>query len=110
MYTQMFSDHMIWNFLDEKHLVNRDTLPDRVRADPLTGRVPAVPVSGDFREAYNLFAVISANPEKPYPIEYLLGKQNGNAVSFVALVEYLLVVRLFRHNEILVMDNVTIHK
>jgi hypothetical protein len=37
----LFQDHSRWNFLDEKHLVNKDVLPNRVRACPLTGRVPA---------------------------------------------------------------------
>ena len=44
----MFPDHSKWNFLDEKHIVNGDTLPKKVRADPLTGYVDAIPVSGDF--------------------------------------------------------------
>jgi hypothetical protein len=90
----LFQDHSRWNFLNEKHLVNKDTLPDRVRACPLTGRVPAIPVSGDFREAYNLFAIILANPDKPYPIDYMIGRENGNATSFVAFIqEYLIVTR-----------------
>jgi transposase len=105
----LFQDHSLWNFLDEKHLVNKDTLPNRVRACPLTGRVPAIPVSGDFREAYNLFAIISNNPDKPHPIDYMIGRENGNAASFVAFIEYLLGTRFFLHDEILVMDNAAIH-
>jgi hypothetical protein len=30
----------------------------------LTGRVPAIPVSGDFREAYNLFAAREASSKR----------------------------------------------
>jgi hypothetical protein len=51
----LFQDHSCWNFLDNNPLVNIDTLPNCVRACPLTSRVPAIPVSGDFRDAYNLF-------------------------------------------------------
>jgi hypothetical protein len=91
----LFQDHSRWNFLDEKHLVNKDTLPNRVRACPLTGRVPAIPVSGDFREAYNLFAIISTNPDKPYPIDYMIGRENGNAASFIAFIEYLIGTHFF---------------
>jgi hypothetical protein len=105
----MFEDHSRWNFLDEKHLVNKDTLPNRVRACPLSGRVPAIPVSGDFREAYNLFAIISNNPNKPYPVDYMIGRENGNAASFVAFIEYLIATRFFAHDEFLVMDNAAIH-
>jgi hypothetical protein len=76
----------------------------------LTGRVPAIPVSGDFREAYNLFAIILINPDKPYPINYMIGRENGNAASFVAVfIEYLIGTRFFLHDEILVMDNEAIH-
>jgi transposase len=105
----LFEDYSPWNFLDEKHAVNKDTLPNRVRVCPLTGRVPAIPVRGDFREAYNLFAIISTNPHKPYPVDYMIGRENGNAASFVALIEYLIGTRFFAHDEILVMDNAAIH-
>jgi hypothetical protein len=105
----LFQDHSRWNFLDEKHLVNKGVLPDCVRACPLIGRVPAIPVSGDFREAYNLFAIISTNPDKPYPIDYMIGRENDNAASFVAFIEYLIGTRFFLHNKILVMDNAAIH-
>jgi transposase len=105
----LFEDHSPWNFLDEKHVVNKDTLPNRVRVCPLTGQVPAIPVSGDFREAYNLFAIISTNPHKPYPVDYMIGRENGNAASFVAFIEYLIWTRFFAHDEILVMDNAAVH-
>jgi hypothetical protein len=105
----LFQDHSCWNSLDEKHLVNKYTLPNRVRVCPLTGRVPAIPVSGDFREAYNLFAIISTNPDKPYPINYMIGRENDNAASFLAFIEYLIRTRFFLNGEILVMDNAAIH-
>jgi hypothetical protein len=59
----LFQHHSRWNFLDKKYLVNKGTLSNHVRASPLTGPVPAIPVSGDFREVYNLFAIISTNLE-----------------------------------------------
>jgi transposase len=105
----LFQDDSRWNFLGKKHLVNKDVFPDCVRACPLTGRVPAIPVSGDFREAYNLFAIISTNPDKPYSIDYMIGRENGNATSFVAFIEYLIGTRFFLHDKILVMDNAAIH-
>ena len=45
---QQLSNHTKWKFFDEKHLANKDTLADRVRANPLTGQVNCIPVSGDF--------------------------------------------------------------
>jgi hypothetical protein len=59
----MFPDHSKWNFLDEKHIVNGDTLPKKVCADALTGYVNgAIPVSGNFQDAHNIFAVVSGSP------------------------------------------------
>jgi hypothetical protein len=104
----LFQDHSHCNFFDEKHLVNKDTLPDRVRVCPLTGQVPAIPVSGDFRDAYNLFSIILANLDLPYLIDYMIGRDNGNAASFVAFIEYLISTSFFFHYEILVMDNAAI--
>jgi hypothetical protein len=74
----LFKDHSPWNFLDEKHLVNKDML-----------RNP--------------------NPNKPYPVDYMIGCENGYAASFVAFIFYLIATRYFAHGKILVMDNAAIH-
>jgi transposase len=105
----MFPDHARWNFLDEKHIVNGDTLPKKVRGDPLTGYVDAIPVSGDFRDAHNIFAVVSGSPTKKKSIAYHITKASGNATQFVAFVKRLIVSGWFEHSEILVMDNARIH-
>jgi hypothetical protein len=105
----MFPDHARWNFLDEKHIVNGDTLPKKVRADPLTGYVDAIPVSGNFRDAHNIFAVVSGSPTKKKSIAYHITKASGNATQFVAFVKMLIVSDWFEHNKILVMDNAQIH-
>ena len=47
---ETLNNHHKWNFLDEKHLINKDTLPIRVHADPLTGRLDTSSVSGDFQK------------------------------------------------------------
>jgi hypothetical protein len=102
-------DHTRYNFLDEKHIVNSDAAPNRVRADPLTGYIDNIPVSGDFRDAYNLMAVITGNPAKTHPIVYSIGRDNGDATAFLVFVTSLIDARFFEHNEVLVMDNATIH-
>jgi hypothetical protein len=79
-------DHTRWVFFDEKHLVNKDTLPGKVRANPLTGHVDAIGVSGDFREAFNLIAAISCNVVKSRPMVYTMGKKNGTAEAFMAFI------------------------
>ena len=52
------------NWLDEKHIVNSDCVPKKVRRNPIYGYMPAILVSGDFRETYNIFACITENPNK----------------------------------------------
>lgn len=105
----LYEDHTRFNFLDEKHLVNKDVLPTKTRADPLTGFLDAIPVSGDFREAYNLMAIILANPRKRQPVGYTLGKENGCGASFCYFIHTLIVGRYFWHDEVVIMDNARIH-
>ena len=97
------------NFLDEKHIVNRDCHPKKVRADPLTGQCPAIFVSGDFRDAFNVFACISASKLKKKPIAYNIQRNKGDAVSFVAFINDMIANRWLMHDEILIMDNSAVH-
>jgi hypothetical protein len=106
---RIYSDHSKYNFIDEKHIFNKDVYSTRVRKDPLTGKLPCIHVSGDFRKAYNIMAVISANPDKEYPIDYTIGEENGTSEAFVAFITYLIAKRFLRHNEFVVMDNASIH-
>ena len=101
--------HHLWCFLDEKHIVNRDTIRMKGRANPITGKLECIAVSGDFREAYNLMAIISANPEKKKPIAYHIQTSNNTAKSFYLFIQNLIETNFFRHNEVLVMDNAAIH-
>ena len=102
-------NHWKFHFLDEKHVVNKDCQGNRVRADPLTGAVRCIKVSGNFREAYNMIAIISANPNKARPIDYILGKENGTAAVFTSYIEHLIAHGWFEHGDILMMDNALIH-
>ena len=106
---KQFDDHTIFNWIDEKHIVNKDTLPKRVRADPITGRVDCIPVSGDFREAYNLIGCISANPNKPCPVYHTIGKNNGTAEAFTDFVNEMIINGFLRHGEVVIIDNAAIH-
>ena len=101
--------HQLYNFLDEKHLVNKDVVSTKCRANPLTGYMDCIPVSGDFRQAYNLMAIISANPIKPKPVAYHIGAENGDSVAFYIFISSLIVNGFFHHHEVLVMDNAAIH-
>jgi hypothetical protein len=73
----MFPNHSKWNFLNEKYIMNGDTHPKKVCANPLTGYVNTIPVSGDFRDAHNIFAVVSGSPTKKSSITYHIPKANS---------------------------------
>jgi hypothetical protein len=79
----IYSDHSKYNFIDEKHIYNKDVYTTKVRADPLDGKLPCIHVRGDFREAYNAMAIILPNPSKPYPIDYTIAEENGTSEAFM---------------------------
>ena len=106
---QRINNKCVLNFLDEKHIINSDCIPKKVRRNPVFGYMPAIMVSGDFREAFNIFACITANPNKQNPIAYNIQKDNGSAVSFVAFIKQMIYSGWLGHNEVLVMDNAAIH-
>ena len=81
-------NHTKLHFFDEKLLLNKDAEATRVRAGPLMAYIPCIYVSGDFRDAYNLFAIISCSPNKIRPVAYNMGCDNGNAASFLGFVEF----------------------
>ena len=106
---QLLFDHSRFCFIDEKHLVNSDSVPKKLRCCPISGRMDYIAVSGDFRETYNLIACISGNPLKQKPVVYTMGKENGTAAAFVAFCERMVVSGWLRHDKIIVMDNAAIH-
>ena len=98
-----------YHWVDEKHVVNKDCMNGRVRRDPLTGRVRTLMVSGNFRVAYNLIAIISSNPNKARPCHWHIGRENGNAAAFVAFIENLITINWFDPYDVLILDNAAIH-
>ncbi len=102
-------DHTMWNFLDEKHMVNKDDIPMKGQVDPLMGYIDFTLVTEDFCEACNIFAVVSRNPSKHRPIQYQIDKEKSMASTFVLFIKVLIISCFFKHEEILVMDNARIH-
>ena len=98
-----------FHFCDEKHIVNKDCVGNKMRADPLSGRVRCIHVSGNFCFAYNMIAIMSLNPNKTRPMAYTLGEENGTAACFTAFIQNLLIVKWFQPGDVLVMDNAAIH-
>jgi hypothetical protein len=73
------------------HILNKDALLTKGRANPLTGYINFIPVTGDFRESYNIFAIISGNPAKPHPVQYRIDKENSTAEKFVHFITALII-------------------
>jgi hypothetical protein len=82
-------------FWMKTHIVNSDAAPNKVCADPLTGYIDNIPVSGDFRNAYNTMTVITGNPAKTHPIVYSIGRDNGDAMALLVFVASLIDAGLF---------------
>jgi hypothetical protein len=104
--------HTKFHWLDEKHMLNKDVEPTKVRADPLTGYIPCIYVNRDLCDSYNLFAIISVNLQKIWPggcLFYSIGCDNGNVAFFFTLVDFLLQNSWFERGDVLVMDNASIH-
>ena len=102
-------DHTRWKFFDEKHLANKDTLLNKVRANPLTGQVDCIPVSGDFRETYNLLAAITVRTDCGNPMVYTMGQFNGTAESFMHFIKLLIAKDWLVHGDVICLDNARIH-
>jgi transposase len=105
----ILTDKSRFCFVDEKHLVNQDSVPKKLRRCPVSGRMDFIPVSGDFRDTYNLICCISGNPRKTTNTVYTIGEHNGTAQAFVSFCEMMVQTRWIVHGEILVMDNAGIH-
>jgi hypothetical protein len=73
----IYSNHSKFNFIDKKHIHNKDMYATKVRQDLLDGKLPGIHVSGNFGEAYNIMAILSAKPDKPHPIDYKIAEENG---------------------------------
>jgi hypothetical protein len=54
-------------------------------------------------------AVILANPDKKKHVEYHIHTLNGDSIAFYCCISFLISSGWFLHNEILIMDNATIH-
>jgi hypothetical protein len=104
-------EHFEFHCIDEKQVINHHCVQERVCACPLTGQVRCIHVTGDFREAYNLIAIISANVTKTCPVYWIvLGEENGNLCSYVAFLKHLIAIRWFKRGGVLIRDRATIHE
>ena len=110
MTVDYINDNLRFNFVDEKHVVNHNGVETRVRPNPLTGKVDALLVDGNFRESMSLVATISANPRKRQHCYYALTKNNINAEYFMGYVEAMVQDGFLLPREVLVLDNAAVHR
>ncbi len=106
---KLLFDHSRFCFLDEKHLVNSDTVPKKQRRCPLTGRTDFISVSDDFRQTYNMIACISGIPLKQKHAVYTIGEENGTSASFMSFCLMMVESGWLVHDEYLIMDNAAVH-
>ena len=97
-------------FGDEKHLKGDEIFNRKVRRNPLTGEVPEMIVSPDFRNRYNLTGFCSINPNTTRQAVWCsLHEEINNAESFALELEYAIRDGFIVGGDILVLDNAAIH-
>ena len=75
----------------------------------MSGYVPYIKVSGDFRDAFNVFAMITCNPQKNHCCFYNIQRNNGTSESFMSFLTQAIQCGYLVHDEIIIMDNAAIH-
>lgn len=109
MHINYIKDHTLFNFCDEKHLVNHNGKKLKVRKDPLTGDVPGVTVDSTFRDSHTIICTISANYRKGQHVYYTVTDEKNTAKKFMEYVENMVKDKFLIHNEVLILDNARIH-
>lgn len=95
-------------FGDEKHLDGADLYKRKARSDPLTGESSGIMVTGDFRNRYNINAIMGLDPNKP-PLFVSILEETNTAASYVAFVILALQAGYFNRGDIFIIDNWTGH-
>ena len=109
MYINYLKDHTIFNFCDEKHLVNHNGKKLKVRVDPLTGDVPGVTVDSTFRDSHTIICTISANYRKDKHVYFTVNDEKNTAKHFMEYVKNMVADGFLIHNEVFILDNAAIH-
>ena len=89
--------------------MNKSSYAAKVRADPMTGLVDCIPVSGDFRSSHNLIGAITIDKKSILPMVYHISKSNNTAKQFMSFMRALILDGWFRHLDVLVLDNAAVH-
>ena len=103
------SNHKVFNFVDETHIYNHNRQMLRVCRNPITGEIPYIKVSGNFRDSQSMIAAISTNPNKRNKVFYTMSNDNNDSISFMLFIRTMIAYGFLRHNEVMVMDNCAIH-
>ena len=109
MIINYIGDNLRFNFVDEKHIVNHNRVELKVCANPLTGEVDGIPVSGNFHNSQSLVACISVNPNKQKHTFYHMTLENVDANYFMLFIRAMVESGFLRPKEVLVFDNIAVH-
>ena len=97
-------------FGDEKHLKGDEVFSRKVRRNPLTGVVPEMVVTPDFRNRYNMTEFCSVNPETTSrAVWYCINDIINDAEQFSVELEKAIQSGFLRGGDVLVLDNTTVH-
>jgi len=97
-------------FGDEKHLKGDAIFNRKVRRNPLTGEVPEMLVTPDFRNRYNLTGFCSINPlTTENAVWCSLNETINDADQFALELELAIQAGFLGGGDVLVLDNATVH-
>jgi len=97
-------------FGDEKHLKGNVIFNRKVRHNPLTGEVPEMVVTSDFRNRYNLTGFCSINPDTTKSAVWCsLNECTNDADQFHLELEYAIHSKFLVAGDVLVLDSATVH-
>ena len=95
-------------FGDEKLLKGHELFLRNVQRNPLTGEVPAVLTTPDFRNTYSLTGFCGIDTRVP-AVFFTLHESNNDATQFALDLEAAIYIGFFHPGDIIVLDNASYH-
>ena len=95
-------------FGDEKHLKGSELFCTKGRRNPLTGEIPSVSTSSDFRNTYSIIGFCGIDP-RTLPMSYVINEMSNDSNDFSFAVEDAIATGFLQRWDVLVLDNASIH-
>jgi len=95
-------------FGDEKHLKGSELFCTKGRRNPLTGEIPSVSTSSEFRNTYSIIGFCGIDP-RTLPMSYVINEMSNDSNDFSFAVEDAIATGFLQRWDVLVLDNASMH-